>query len=196
VVKYFASGFFICTGISILYEMTVAIVASMTIYLISFLGVIGMILAGSINVDHDPSAGDDDDYLVQTMAVDMPVAYSITIALVTAFLNAFLVAALVEELGKYLCFWMVEHPDLEQEKVVLLSANALSEHHSRTNEHEGDEDIINSSSKLYLRDQNTRSETNQTILAPTPSLVALGSATTIAMITVGPFCLRDFLILF
>jgi hypothetical protein len=176
VVKYFASGFFVCTGISILFEITASMVASMTIYFISFLGVIGVILAGSIDLDNI-SAGDDDN-LGKALAIDMPLAYSITIALITAFLNSFLVAALVEELGKYLCFWMVEHPDLEQDKI-LLSSTSSSDVDSRTNEIDGD------TTKLYLRDWNVLSDTNQTVFAPTPTLLALGSATTVAMITVG-----------
>ena len=38
------------------------------------------------------------------------------------FLNAFVVAALVEEVVKYFGFWMVEHPDFEDSRVVSLES--------------------------------------------------------------------------
>lgn len=163
---------------SIVYETMTSIAASVFVYLISLLGVVAMILTGSIDLE-DVLTGDDDD-LGRASTVEVPLAYSITLALATAFLNAFLVAALVEEIGKYLCFWMVEHPDLEQDKV-LLSAASSSEDATAVDQPDVE------ATKLQTRDQNAYSDIPGAIVAPMPSLVQLGAATTVAMIAVRDF---------
>ena len=179
VIKFFASGFFICTGISIVYEMLASTVASVIEYLISLIAAMGMILSGSIDIEDILVEADDDQVSPSTTTV--PLAFSISIALVTAFLNSFLVAALVEELGKYLTFWMTsEHPDLEQE--VLLSSVS-----SKVNTQEESDATIGETTKLCIEDQSITSDVSQRVLAPTPSLETLGAATTIAMITVSHF---------
>jgi len=189
IVKYFASGFFICTGISIFYEMIVSAVATMIIFLISLLGTTGLIAVGTIDINDLLS--NDDDYDVTNSnskehSVEAPVGYSITIALIAAFLNSFIVAAAVEEIGKYLCFWMVEHPDFENDKVLLSSASsALFETNVEENEKSADNsDYDVETTKLHLLSEHTHPAISQTVLAPTASLVSLGAATTIAMITV------------
>lgn len=174
VVKYFAAGFFICTGISVLYEMMVSMLASIAIYLISMLEAIGMILVGAIDLDDvlkdDDEIGDRDSSL--------PIAYSLSIALTTAFLNAFFVAALVEELVKYLCFWMVEHPDLEPDGVL------LSTEFSKGAEQVADV-VGTDTSKLSMRGGNTHSEIPTEFIAPTCSYVSWGASITVAMVTVS-----------
>ena len=191
IVKYFASGFFICTGISIIYEMIASILASIILNLISILGVVGMVATGTINIDDLIPADDDIVNTTNYDSIEAPIAFSIAIALLTAFLNAFVVAALVEELGKYLSFWMVEHPDLENDKVLLSSATSSLFDNNNGNDatDEGLSSDDGETTKLHLHGQALHPlAVNQTVLAPVPSLVSIGAATTIAMITVRAFC--------
>ena len=45
---------------------------------------------------------------------------------VSAFAQAFLTAALVEELAKFFCFWMVEHPDFLKAADIMVDGAAVS----------------------------------------------------------------------
>lgn len=180
VVKYFAAGFFICTGMSVLYEMMVSVIASIAIYLFSILEAIGMILAGSIDLE-DLLSKDDDE--IDDRDSSLPIAYSLSIALTTALLNAFFVAALVEELVKYLCFWMVEHPDLEPDGVLL--STEISKGDGQAADETGTE-----TSKLSMRGGNIRTEIPTEFFAPTCSFVSWGAAITVAMVTVSCFLKR------
>jgi hypothetical protein len=178
IVKYFASGFFICTGISIIYEMIASVVVSLAISIITILGTVGMILAGTIDLDDAIDIGSNDDVKQSTFStIDVPIPYKLCLALITAFLNAFFVAAMVEELGKYLCFWMVEHPDLTQDRVMLPS---ISETNALVSEE------ATEATKLHNRDATTLAEIGGgDIFAPKASFVSLGAAITIAMMTVS-----------
>lgn len=207
VIKYFASGFFICTNLCILYEMAVAALSSILVFLISLLGALGLGMAGTINIDgiftttpSEEGGGDDIDILEggskfqqqeQEQQQDAPKVYMITITLLAAFLNAFFVAALVEEIGKYLCFWMVEHPDLEEHdepvflppmgSVVKDDMNGTGEDDDPTG---GIEENDDEKTKLRLRDTNSKpTPSSERIKAPAPSLESRGSAITIAMVT-------------
>jgi len=106
VIKYFASGFFICTGMAVAYESLVQCVTGL-IMLVSY--IIGGI---AVLVEAADDAGDDDAANEEEI-VEKMIEFILLEAVLSAFLNAFIVAALVEEISKYLCFWMVEHPDME-----------------------------------------------------------------------------------
>jgi hypothetical protein len=161
--------------------------------MISILGAIALVATGTIDINDLIPA--DDDVTINYDSIEAPIAFSITIALLTAFLNAFVVAALVEELGKYLSFWMVEHPDLENDKVLLSSATSSLFDNNNENGEDGlpsDDGLQNDgeTTKLHLHGQDLHPlAVNQTVLAPIPSLASIGAATTIAMITVSSFLL-------
>jgi hypothetical protein len=183
VIKFFASGFFICTGISIVYEMLASIFASVLEYLISLVAALGMILSGSIDVDAVLLDVDDDKAVPSK---DVPIAYLILMAVLTAFLNAFAVAALVEELGKYLTFWMTsEHPDLEPDNLFLSSV--LSQERAASKQDKGHAlgDVAGETTPLRVQSHNNQGEVSQSVLAPVPLPETLGAAVTIAMITVS-----------
>ncbi|KAG7362750.1 protease prsW family protein [Nitzschia inconspicua] len=184
IIKYFASGFFICTGLSILYELMASIILSMAIYFVSIIGAIGLIMAGSIGLD-DLIGGDD--VIGDASSGDFPLSYSISIAFVTALFNAYLVAASVEELVKYLSFWMVEHPDLELERITLTTSIICE-----VNENEGE------SEKLKLKNETTPGKIPETFSAPSPSFITRGAAYTVAMITtaLGFACAENLLYVF
>lgn len=208
VIKFFASGFFICTSLSILYEMIASILASVAIFLVTLLGTLGLVLFGNENtVSLEVGDGYDDDVNASTdglkPTVQLPMPFSIFIATLTALVNAFLVAALVEELGKYLCFYMVEHPDLERDNVVLLPlAYASKATNDQTGTGESTENAqSNESSRLKMADNDSTAatyDTDQLVPAPLASLVSVGAATTIAMITtaLGFACAENLLYVF
>jgi RsiW-degrading membrane proteinase PrsW (M82 family) len=116
VIKFFASGFVICTSLSLLYELMVTLVTSLVVFLWAFVSVLYFAAAGEIQVDDNTGQSDT------SPSVKMPDSYILSVAILSAFLNAFVVAALVEELSKYLCFWMVEHADLREEKQTQVDA--------------------------------------------------------------------------
>lgn len=191
VVKYFASGFFLCTSICMLYEMVVSALTSILIFLVSLLGMLGLLLAGEIDADEMLAEADGSDDRVGSQRL-APMGYMISITLLTAFLNAFLVAALVEEIGKYLCFWMVEHPDMENDKALFLPPMDSLGAEDLSVPLEGEK------SKLQIRDPNSRPTPCEPIKVPAPSLVSRGSAITIAMVTtaLGFACAENLLCTF
>lgn len=142
VVKYFASGFILCTANAFVYEIVVSTTLGIMSTIIRTLVLYILVLTGEISSDATNTEGADalvhqislpfmdvdEEGGVQTRS--MPV----WILVIVAFLNAFAVAAMVEELAKYFGFWMVEHPDLPlpedvdnaAEERVSSSANAVS----------------------------------------------------------------------
>jgi RsiW-degrading membrane proteinase PrsW (M82 family) len=106
IIKFFASGFVIATSMAMVYEMLVSAVTSIAVSVTALFGAVTLALLSDLTITFNEN---DDDDLPQVL---VPSKFAIVIAMLTAFLNAFVVAALVEELAKYLCFWMVEHPDI------------------------------------------------------------------------------------
>lgn len=98
IIKYFASGFLLCTANAFVYETFVQNFVSFTA---NFIYLFGPLPAGD---DDRIGSGDDETGAEQR--------FPIWALLIMAFLNAFAVAALVEEVSKYFGYWMVEHPDL------------------------------------------------------------------------------------
>jgi RsiW-degrading membrane proteinase PrsW (M82 family) len=181
-IKLFASGFFICTSIAILYEVLVSMVASIAVFVVGGFGSLILLLTGEIQIDLADDADDDGDS--ETSNLNIRTAYIIAIALLSAFLDAFLVAALVEEIGKYLCFWMVEHPDLEDDVVLDNGANSST---SRPTKEERE-----------LLPQDDPMETKVPITRPAVTLTSRGAAITIAMVTtaLGFACAENLLYVF
>jgi len=178
VIKYFASGFLLCTANAFVYEMLVS----------TALGIASWIVRASIAIlreqtgspdQHGDEAGSlanddgtgDGDGGVQNLV-------PIWVLVIVAFLNAFAVAALVEEISKYFGYWMVEHPDL-----LLLEEDGSNQ--SATEEE----------SALLSEDS---SAPQHSTLKDERSLKSLGAGITVAMVTtaVGFACCENFMYIF
>ena len=107
VIKYFSSGFVLCTFIAMAYEVMVSSVLQFFIFIILICGVMGEVTPGMTNQQMND--------LGKQFSKD-----HVGIFVVFVFLNAYLVAALVEELSKYFGFWMLEHPDLMDAKDIVV----------------------------------------------------------------------------
>jgi hypothetical protein len=128
VIKFFASGFCLCTGMAMVYEVLVSLAVGFVLLALKLIVVMIDLLkhasskedvlnddATSSN-DSSSSSNDPTDYYNDYMkSFDR---HHIGLAILAALVNAYLVAAAVEELAKYFSFWMVEHPDLMWKKNV------------------------------------------------------------------------------
>ena len=176
VIKYFASGFILCTTNAFVYEMLVSTAlgagSSILRFVIAFITLMvgraeegGGGLSGnseSVAAGDDIAANASDDGSAGQMA-------PVWLLALAAFLNAFLVAALVEEVSKYFGFWMVEHPDLLLEPVRKEEAETTSQ-----------------------------SATQSTAPLEQRTLRSVGAGITIAMVTtaVGFACCENFMYVF
>jgi len=113
IIKYFASGFVICTGMAFIYEILVST-------FISLIVLVSAIIGSFFFYDDDPGKLWDEsspsDAITGNNDNDNDNDnnnFELFLQIFSAFLNAFIVAALVEEISKYLCYWMMEHPDLQ-----------------------------------------------------------------------------------
>ena len=104
VVKYFASGFCLCTFLALVYEMVVGGLVGFVSTLVVAFGI-----ASEIDPDMDQR---EVEKLGKRYAKDHIVLFSIFV-----FINAFIVAALIEELVKYFGYHMVETPDIMEQNV-------------------------------------------------------------------------------
>ncbi|KAL3930419.1 MAG: hypothetical protein SGBAC_011773, partial [Bacillariaceae sp.] len=150
IIKYFSSGFFLCTSMVLVYEFLASMLASLAVVVYSFLGTLVLVLFGDVDIDDFEDVNLDEGSIYEVMAppdmggntttthatnqatntLQVPTAFVLTIALLGALLNAFGVAALVEETFKYLSFWMVEHPDMENNvSLVQLPPDENADHH-------------------------------------------------------------------
>jgi RsiW-degrading membrane proteinase PrsW (M82 family) len=98
-IKYFGSGFVLCTFLAMLYEMIVSSILGFISYVILVIGI-----SNDINEAMSPEQ-------MKQVASDFAKEH-VGIFAVFVFLNAFLVAALVEEICKYFGYYMVETPDI------------------------------------------------------------------------------------
>ena len=207
VVKYFACGFFICTGTAIVYEWVVSKASQKLVFWVGRLGNEGLILFGE-NKDHDFVLPNGEHY--HNSYVERPFWYLLAMEAFAQLVNSFLVAGMTEEICKYLCFWMVEHPDLElRNKVMLLPSSYVRRETKVTSgSKSGDEaatttEDTETTGLLSRTDQQTssssdREQQQQPIFAPTASLVSVAEATTVAMVTValGFACAENLLYIF
>jgi hypothetical protein len=118
VIKFFASGFCLCTGMAMVYEVLVSLAVGVLLLLLKLIVVMIDLWrhasSSSTEVLNDDATSKDSsdptDYYNDYMkSFDR---HHIGLAILAAMVNAYLVAAAVEELAKYFSFWMVEHPDL------------------------------------------------------------------------------------
>ena len=191
VVKYFACGFFICTGCGIVYEWVISKLALQFIDLVDRLG------SDALRMFSDQKHSDGH----HTMK---PFWYQLTIPLLQAFLNAFIVAGLTEEICKYLCFWMVEHPDLEiDNKIILSTTSERLESDGDTGPSDFEDTEATEATRLLSRVAPSTSllssdPEQQVIIAPRLPLVCIGEAITVAMVAValGFGCAENLLYIF
>ncbi|CAB9507374.1 tRNA methyltransferase 11 homolog (Saccharomyces cerevisiae) [Seminavis robusta] len=111
IIKFFASGFVLA--------MTAALVVELLLDAIGEV-IFSIVMTNEYIQDHPEVLTMDDDYAIAHGQVGpfsnietfkgMAQKHYITL-LVYLFFKAVVVAALVEEMTKYYCFWMVEHPD-------------------------------------------------------------------------------------
>jgi len=101
VIKYFASGFILCTGLALAYELLEQI-----IFIFVFLAIFVLAsIATTMNDDNEWNDFNVSEFIQAHMKL------SGFLVGFLSFILAFLVAAFVEEMAKYYSFWMVEHPD-------------------------------------------------------------------------------------
>ena len=113
ILKYFASGFVICTSMSIVYEVAVSAVTGIIMMVVGFIGGLLMVAEGNVEMDDDTEYNYDTQEYEANPHIELPDSFLLFIAVLSAFLNGFIVASMVEEIAKYLCFWMIEHADIE-----------------------------------------------------------------------------------
>lgn len=122
VIKLFGCGFLFGTGISLIVELLVQFVGSL---------IFGFVLFSELvedNPDTYKADSGDPNFDVE-MYQEMAERHIMTFICYT-FFKAFVVAGLVEELAKYFCWWMVEHPDYltPEEKAGLCASDNTSTH--------------------------------------------------------------------
>jgi RsiW-degrading membrane proteinase PrsW (M82 family) len=98
-IKYFASGFVLCTFLAMVYEMIVSSILGFISYMIIVIGI-----SGDVNEAMTPEQ-------MKEVVSDFAKAH-VGLFAVFVFLNAFFVAAFVEEICKYFGYYMVETPDI------------------------------------------------------------------------------------
>ena len=181
VIKYFASGFILCTANAFVYEMLVSTTLGVGSWIVRMVVASVIIVTrradGLTEDSTDDSLAGSDDVAIGASENDAPVQLTaIWILVLVAFLNAFAVAALVEEISKYFGFWMVEHPDL------------LIPEDEEPNQKEEEEIAL-------PPDQNT---TQSSEPSEQRTLKSLGAGITVAMVTtaVGFACCENFMYVF
>jgi RsiW-degrading membrane proteinase PrsW (M82 family) len=118
-VKYFASGFVLCTFLAIVYEILVSWVLGIISYTIVVVG-----------ISNDVTSATSPEQVKQA-AADFAKEH-VGIFAIFVFLNAFVVAALVEEMCKYFGYWMVETPDLLDSDELAIEATDESSSQQQT----------------------------------------------------------------
>ena len=110
IIKLFASGFVLAMSVALLVELILSIIGTL---------VFDFIITEEFLQDHPEleyyNDADNDNYrdkMVNDATVMKAMAKKhFPTLLVFLFFKSVIVAALVEEMTKYFCFWMVEHPD-------------------------------------------------------------------------------------
>ena len=139
VIKYFACGFILVTGLAVFFELVEAIVIHLFIVLtISLSGITkvqsqdfgggiasfgklgGQFVSSSLSGGHGRYLQNQADEMSKTFAKEYPILTCIYL-----FVNAFLMAAMVEELAKHFGFRMVEVPDFLSDEELQEGAEAV-----------------------------------------------------------------------
>jgi RsiW-degrading membrane proteinase PrsW (M82 family) len=105
VIKFFSSGFVLCTGIAVLMELILSVLFGILRNVI----VVVIAIAEQDTAELPTASADSIREFTKEFQHDHLWLFGIF-----TFLNAFVVAALIEEVSKYFGFFMVEHPDLEE----------------------------------------------------------------------------------
>jgi RsiW-degrading membrane proteinase PrsW (M82 family) len=216
IVKYFSSGFFLCTSMVLVYELLASAMAGLAVVLYSFIGTVVLVAFGEVDLDNLDQVNVDGGDVVEVTApglanhpssdeqwhdtLDVPTPFVLSITLLSSLLNAFLVAAVVEEVFKYLSFWMVEHPDLESDvSLVPVPLEPTIDAEQRPNEDVG---LLASTKETESYNDDQNMETSSMAMATTKthpvSLESRGAAITVAMIAVavGFACAENLLYVF
>jgi len=125
VIKLFASGFVFAMIVATLVEIVLEVAGAFLFDLVFAVEV------AEDDPDYDPNNNDDayNNQIFSQVAQD-----HLGTVLVFVFFQAFVVAALVEELTKYLCFWMVEHPDFVEPSAHIIETADSSDSMERQQE--------------------------------------------------------------
>lgn len=207
VIKYFSSGFILCTGLAMAYELLVTMVVNIALMFVLVVGLEVEISEHETNDDAAPSDADVKKYL-KDFAKEYPWVFGFFI-----FLNAFVIAALVEELSKYFSFWMVEHPDFGDEVGVVTrtrttSASATTATYLGVNTMEeaaapsrgNDLELFEECQEDEKHNDNNDDETHSAGIDTSPprSLDSLGVGVTVAMVAtaLGFACCENLLYVF
>lgn len=217
IIKYFASGFFLCTSSVFIYELLASIGTSIIVILYTFLGLVFLSVNGEaqldeIKVDEGDVFGMNLEDASGTLSpedtneefyeeLNLPRSFSITVAVVRSLLHAFLVASLIEELLKYLSFWMVEHPDLENNVSLVPIPKSQQVRSEETEDLPPNETMELLPGPETKQDQDPTQKIIMDMAKSQPHPVSLesrGAAITVAMVTVaiGFACAENFMYVF
>eukprot|EP00980_Cylindrotheca_fusiformis_P004252 scaffold918_cov126-Cylindrotheca_fusiformis.AAC.31 len=216
IIKYFSSGFFLCTSMVMVYELLASVASSLIVLVYSLAGTTILVMLGQVDLEDISEANVDEETIIVSApglsnstseeqwndVLEFPTAFTLSITILRSFLSAFFVAAMVEELFKYLSFWMVEHPDLENDvSLTPVRAESPMDVEQIPNEETG---LLSDPAQrqTYDDDQSLETITLITVMAkskPHPtSLESRGAAITVAMIAVavGFSCAENLLYIF
>lgn len=172
IIKYFASGFLLTTGLAIFFETIISIAVQ----------ILMLIVLGIAGAEEPPDQEEGDSNDSNNIMIKVGMKYP-GIIILYYFINSFFLAAFVEEICKYFGYLMVEHPDfMTQETEMLLNRSEdivhIEEEQESDNESEH-EDEVNEN----IRSASTESNLNLT--PPARNLNSVGMAITVAMVSVG-----------
>jgi RsiW-degrading membrane proteinase PrsW (M82 family) len=208
-IKYFASGFFLCSSLSLFWELAASLVFTAFVQLLLALGgvdvmndpesdqgYISIIFPGDAyltTISSSPSliskfyaannagAGVSRPDYAKLFGMDHPFLYTLYI-----FVATFIIAAFIEELCKYFGYRMVEHPDFfsreELEDAALHSRGHHYDHHQSNDDDEED------GTEGGLEGDHYRlapAETRTDFSSQCQSVQAKGAAITLAMVSVA-----------
>eukprot|EP00521_Asterionellopsis_glacialis_P011647 CAMPEP_0195307638 /NCGR_PEP_ID=MMETSP0707-20130614/37817_1 /TAXON_ID=33640 /ORGANISM="Asterionellopsis glacialis, Strain CCMP134" /LENGTH=587 /DNA_ID=CAMNT_0040371891 /DNA_START=544 /DNA_END=2307 /DNA_ORIENTATION=- len=108
VVKYFAAGFLLCTGLALVYELLISQVLTFVIEI-----VMSLEFFREGNSAREMTGEEEKTWIVHFK-------HHYQFIVIFSFAQSFLIAATVEEMSKYFTFWMVEHPDFVQPRDLLV----------------------------------------------------------------------------
>jgi len=192
VVKYFASGFLLTTGLALFFEFLESVVYQ------TILGFIAIITAPTYFNAND---GNNNDTLMSQFSLKYP-----AIMIFYYFLSAYALASLVEELCKYFGFWMVEHPDFISPDEY--GSGGYTYEQDADSQTGGSVSSSNSSEVSGLAQRHTtntassanmnRGVNNQIVRCPLRTLTSQGAGITVAMVAVamGFACCENMIYIF
>ena len=180
VIKYFTSGFLFTTGIAVFFETLLAFCLQVLLL------VFAKIFANSLNLNDESKNG-------KTLLIKIGLEYPY-ISIIYLFLYSYVLAAFVEEVCKYFGYLMVQHPDfMTQESEMLLDRSLEYD----DQDDESADRAENEANNKAVQEE-AKNEAAGSLVAPARSLNSIGTAITIAMVTValGFACCENLLYIF